>query len=88
MQTTRVFPASYPLSLTYNSKVIMHYIVRTIAVVCSIFLCALLGACGAAKFERASGSNAAKPLVTPQTTVGRKKIIALGRQSYCWFRSR
>jgi hypothetical protein len=31
-----------------------------------------------AKFERASGSNSAKPLVTPQAAAGRKKIIALG----------
>lgn len=78
MQTPHIFLASNLSGATYQAQVIMHYIVRTIAVVCSIFLCAFLGACGAAKFERASGSNSAKPLVTPQAAAGRKKIIALG----------
>ncbi len=76
--TPRIFLASNPLSVTYQALTIMHHIVRTLAVGGSIFLCVLLGACGAAKFERASGSNSAKPLVTPQAAAGQKKIIALG----------
>ena len=56
----------------------MHHIVRRFGVVCSIFVCAFLTACGAARFGSASGSNSAKPLVTPEATAGRPKIIALG----------
>ena len=43
-----------------------------------MFLPVILGACGAAKYERAAAGNAGKPLVTPQAAQGRKKIIAFG----------
>ena len=56
----------------------MHYFIRSTAFVSFIFLGAFGLACSAAKYERPVNSTVAKPLVTPQTTTGRPKIIAFG----------
>ncbi len=44
----------------------------------SIVLVAMLAACGAAKHPAASNGTAAKPLITPQVSSARPKIIAFG----------
>ena len=56
----------------------MHRIIRTTALLSSIFITVLSLACGAAKFEKRPQGSAAKPLITPQAVSQSPKIVAFG----------
>lgn len=56
----------------------MPYIIRKSALVCFIFLVALVAACNTSSVKKLSNSNAKKPLATPRITSDKPKIVAFG----------
>ncbi len=56
----------------------MYQFIRPTAFLSFIFLIAITAACSAAKYDRSSNGSIAKPLITPQATSQKPKIIAFG----------
>jgi acyl-CoA thioesterase I len=56
----------------------MHYSIRALAFVSFIFLGVGFSGCASARYERPASGSTAKPLVTPQASASRPKIVALG----------
>lgn len=56
----------------------MSQFIRFSALISFIFLVALISGCGAAKYQRSAEGSNAKPLITPQASAQRPKIVAFG----------